>query len=191
MSVSHRVASPSCTQPLPTGPRCHRSHPSAARIIPPATVVRQRRRPLPPTGGRCWPLEPFSVVLGPPLSSPFYPPCVARINAPPLRCVPTAAVAAHFSAISTPNPPSHHSDAPTNSPLLLLTTRDRLEHPDRFPLGKLDRRATVSPISGEDNRPHASLHVSPIQLKPHLPLPLTGLQVDVGVFPALESRPPL
>jgi hypothetical protein len=85
------------------------------------------------------------------------------------------------------NPPSHHSDAPTSSPLLMLTTGDSSEHRDRFPLGKFDHRAT---ISGEDRRPHASLHVSPVRLTTHLPLPLTGLQVDAGVFLAHESRPP-
>jgi hypothetical protein len=75
-----------------------------------------------------------------------------------------------------------------SSPLLQPTTGDHSEHRDRFPLGKLDRRATVSLISGEDCRPNASLHISPVQLTPHLPLPLTGLQVDAGPFPALRCR---
>jgi hypothetical protein len=63
-----------------------------------------------------------------------------------------------------------------SSPLLQPTTGDRSEHRDRFPLGKLDCR------------PNASLHISPVQLTPHLPLPLTGLQVDAGPFPALRCR---
>jgi hypothetical protein len=70
------------------------------------------------------------------------------------------------------------------------TIRDRLERRNRFPLGRLDRRATVSPVSGEDRRKHASFHISPVQLTPQLPLPLTGLQVDTRVFPALESHHP-
>jgi hypothetical protein len=75
-----------------------------------------------------------------------------------------------------------------SSPLLQPTTGDRSEHRDRFPLGKLDHRATVSPISGVDRRSNASLHISPVQLTPHLPLHFTSLQVNAEDFPALRCR---
>jgi hypothetical protein len=165
-------------------------HPVAAagphqRQVP--HVSRERQRRARPAARRC------SAAMPPPAPASQDPMPAPRavsrrrpIPPPPHRCVPTA----RCSAISAPDPPSHHFDAPMSSPLLLPTTGDRSEHRDRFPLGKLDRCATVSTVSGEDHRSHASLHISPVQLTPHLPLPLTSPQVNAGVFPALESHPP-
>jgi hypothetical protein len=82
--LPHSLA-PRC---YPPGPVVARSHPSAvrvyaARVPPPSTVMRQRRRPRPPARGRCRPPEPFPAAPGPSLSHPFHPPRVARLPRPP------------------------------------------------------------------------------------------------------------
>jgi hypothetical protein len=88
LSAPLRDASPSHTQPLPTGPCCHPaplvSHRTrVTRAPPPSTVTRQHRRLRPPAGGRRQLPEPFPYRTKASSSFPF-PPSTQRPPPDPL-----------------------------------------------------------------------------------------------------------
>jgi hypothetical protein len=97
------------------------------------------------------------------------------------RAEPLAACHFEFRPRPTASP---HSNALAGSPLLLPTPLGHSEHPRPFPLGKFDRRATVSPVSGEDHHTHKSrlifLLSPPLTLASHPP-PLECRLVDLSV----------
>jgi hypothetical protein len=62
--------------------------------------------------------------------------------------------------------------------------------PRPFPLHEFNRRTTVSPVSGDDCRPHASLLTIPAHPTPHLPHHLTDLYGRCWTAPALDSHTP-
>jgi hypothetical protein len=85
-AMGPRARAASClprTLSLPPSPADARSCMSVARVPPPAAVARQRRRPCPPTGGRCRPPMPCLTALEPPLSPPPCLPSAAFLSPSP------------------------------------------------------------------------------------------------------------